>query len=138
MNRCLVAMLAAGTIAACDGSTLPSAPSPRLLFSGPPVSPTPTTRSVSISAKPTIVGVGETVSFIVAATVPATSVELSFGDGTNMTLDSVREARFVHIFRAAGTYVVSATASDASGHTASVGITITVTPRSENGSVSIG
>jgi PKD repeat protein len=82
---------------------------------------------VSISANPTIAGVGETVALDVTVTEPATSLDLSFGDGTNLRAGAFRNARFVHIFRAAGTYVVTATASDASGHTASAKVTITVT-----------
>ena len=123
MKRHIVGMLVAATMAGCGGSSLPSAPSQTPPASAPEPSPRP---AVSISANPTITNVGETVHFTLNVTDPTNLVELSFGDGANLSLSGGRDARVVHVFRTAGTYVVTATAKDSSGHSSSAMVTITV------------
>jgi PKD repeat protein len=67
------------------------------------------------------------VSFTVNATDPTRLLEFSFGEGANLILSGApRDAIIVHVFRAAGTYVVTATAKDSFGHSSSATVTITV------------
>jgi hypothetical protein len=122
----VVVTLLANMAAACGGSSLPSTPSPQ-----PEPSPTPTTMGVVIVVIPSKVAVGATASFVVTVTGErrAAALVLNFGDGAaNVTLgDSIGgEARLVHVFRAAGTYVVTATATDSSGQSSSASVTVTV------------
>ena len=120
----VVGTLLANMAAACGGSSLPSTPSPQ-----PQPPPTATTMGVVIVVIPSKVAVGATASFVVTVTAErrAAVLGLNFGDGANVTLGDIGgEARLVHVFRATGTYVVTATATDPSGQSSSASVTVTV------------
>ena len=121
----VIVTLLANMAAACGGSSLPSTPSPQ-----PEPPPTATTIGrVAIVVIPSKVAVGATASFVVTVTAErrAAVLGLNFGDGANVTLGDIGgEARLVHVFRATGTYVVTATATDPSGQSSSASVTVTV------------
>ena len=120
----VVVTLLANMAAACGGSSLPSTPSPQ-----PEPSPTATTMGVVIVVIPSTVAVGATASFVVTVTGERRvgGLGLNFGDGAILTLGGIGgEARLVHVFRATGTYVVTATATDPSGQSSSASVTVTV------------
>ena len=120
----VVVTLLANMAAACGGSSLPSTPSPQ-----PQPPPTATTMGVVIVVIPSTVAVGATASFVVTVTGERRvgGLGLNFGDGAILTLGGIGgEARLVHVFRATGTYVVTATATDPSGQSSSASVTVTV------------
>ncbi|PYQ89277.1 MAG: hypothetical protein DMG02_14075 [Acidobacteria bacterium] len=121
----VIVTLLANMAAACGGSSLPSTPSPQ-----PEPPPTATTIGrVAIVVIPSKVAVGATASFVVTVTGErrAVALGLNFGDGTNQTFGAIgEEVRVAHVFSAAGTYVVTATATDSSGQFSSVSVTVIV------------
>jgi hypothetical protein len=126
----IVAALLANIAAACGGSSsLPSGPSPQPAPTGAQPSPTATTMGVLISVNPSTVAIGAPASFVVTVTGERRvgGLGLNFGDGAILTLGGIGgEARLGHVFKAAGMYVVTATATDSSGQSSSASATVTV------------
>jgi PKD repeat protein len=85
--------------------------------------------TISASGSPTV---GTPVTFTIGATASAgaaiSSIFVNFGDGSSVTLTG-NATSVQHTYTAAGTYPVTATATDSSGATGSASTTVVVAPR---------
>ena len=114
------------TATATDSSTATGSASMVVLVSAKPQ------LAVTISSATTTPTVGTVTSFTIGATASTgsaiTSINIDFGDGTAQTLQG-NATSVQRTYTAAGTYIVKATATDASGATGSASMVVTVAAR---------
>jgi PKD repeat protein len=130
-------------VTASVGATAPTTPVAGAPTTGSTPGQASGTVTVGIAASPTLTitppatapsaGLPATFSFVVTAAAAngtaVRNVTVNWGDGATQDLGAVSGAASVtHVFRAAGTYVISGTVLDAAGNSTSVSTSVTVIP----------